>query len=209
MREKIFVVPSGFREKEFSTTHTFQTRFHSPATIGFAGAINYRIDFDLVYEFCKRNPQLQCVFLGPIYADGNDQNLSIQVKIKELFLLPNVIHIEYRKPTEVLQMMKSWDIGMIPYDLKITFNQYCNPLKVMEYFYFGLPVLSTPIPELLQYAKYIHFGSTADEWENEVSKILKKSVNKKTQQETRRISIQNSWKNKIEKISLLLSAKYH
>src|SRR5579859_4732035 len=80
-RKKIFVVPSGFRQKEFAKIRTFRTHFHSSAIIGFSGAINYRIDFDLVYEFCKRNPQFLFVFLGPISTDASDRNL-LKAKIK-------------------------------------------------------------------------------------------------------------------------------
>ena len=61
--------------------------------------------------------------------------------------LPNV-HLLGQKPHDELPAYcKGFDVGMIPYriDERMTF---VNPLKLREYLSAGLPVVSTPVPEV-------------------------------------------------------------
>ena len=61
--------------------------------------------------------------------------------------LPNV-HLLGQKPHgELPAYCKGFDVGLIPYkiDERMTF---VNPLKLREYLSAGLPVVSTPVPEV-------------------------------------------------------------
>ena len=66
--------------------------------------------------------------------------------------LPNV-HLLGQKPHDELPAYcKGFDVGMIPYriDERMTF---VNPLKLREYLSAGLPVVSTPVPEVARLSR--------------------------------------------------------
>jgi GT2 family glycosyltransferase len=49
---------------------------------------------------------------------------------------------------------------------------HCIPLKVFEYFAFGIPVVSTPLVHLWEYKDLIYFGDTAEELAGAVEQAL-------------------------------------
>ena len=67
--------------------------------------------------------------------------------VSALASLPNV-HLLGRKPyADLPAYCKGFDVALMPFRLnELTLN--ANPLKVREYLAAGLPVVSTPIPEV-------------------------------------------------------------
>src|SRR5258708_2787506 len=145
IRQDIQVVPLGFKLDEMAILPQKQDaplvkkKFK---TIGFIGAINYRIDFDLLTVLAKNNPHWKFVFIGPIYISDWDRKLATSRKITTLFSLSNVVLEKFSKSQKIYQEMADWSAAIIPYDLSLPLNQYCYPMKLMEYFYLGLPIVS-------------------------------------------------------------------
>ena len=94
---------------------------------------------------------------------------------------------------------------MIPYNASLDFNKYCLPMKLYEYFYIGIPVISTLIIELKQFPNFVNIGSSVQEWITVLNNILPKTWNKSLQKEQKRIATNNSWVNKLEVISTIKS----
>jgi glycosyltransferase involved in cell wall biosynthesis len=94
------------------------------------------VDVDLMAEVAKHFAGGSLVILGKITTD-----------VSKLEALPNV-HILGRKPYESLPAYcKGFDVALNPFRVnELTLN--ANPLKVREYLAAGLPVVSTPIPEV-------------------------------------------------------------
>jgi glycosyltransferase involved in cell wall biosynthesis len=104
--------------------------------IGFFGLIADWVDVDLMAEVAKYFAGGSLVVLGK-----STTNTSV------LEQLPNV-HLLGRKPYEQLPAYcKGFDVAINPFRLnELTLNS--NPLKVREYLAAGLPVVSSPIPEV-------------------------------------------------------------
>jgi glycosyltransferase involved in cell wall biosynthesis len=104
--------------------------------IGFFGLIADWVDVDLMAEVAKHFNRGSLVVLGKATTDTS-----------VLTQLPNV-HLLGRKPYEQLpSYCKGFDVALNPFRLnELTLN--ANPLKVREYLAAGLPVISTPIPEV-------------------------------------------------------------
>src|SRR6185312_1033459 len=77
--------------------------------------------------------------------------------------LPNVHLLGQKKHHELPAYCKGFDVGLIPYviDERMTF---VNPLKLREYLSAGLPVVSTPVPELRRYSDKARIAATPDEF---------------------------------------------
>lgn len=104
--------------------------------IGFFGLIADWVDVDLMAEVAKHFSGGSLVVLGKATTD-----------ISSLEILPNV-HVLGRKPYEELPAYcKGFDVALMPFRInELTLN--ANPLKVREYLAAGLPVVSSPIPEV-------------------------------------------------------------
>jgi glycosyltransferase involved in cell wall biosynthesis len=115
--------------------------------IGFYGTLQDWVDYALIAEVARRRPQWSIVLLGQALAD-----------VSAVRGLPNV-HLLGRKPhAELPAYCKSFDVGLIPYriDERMTF---VNPIKLREYLSAGVPVVSTPVPEVVRYQ---HLCAIAD-----------------------------------------------
>ena len=97
---------------------------------------------------------------------------------------------------ELLKLVSSFDIGLIPYK-KTLFNINSFPMKVMEYFYLGMPIISSNIKELERFNDHVYFPEK-DGWKD-LNDFLKKSEDKSV--EKKKIALMNSW---YKKVSLIL-----
>jgi glycosyltransferase involved in cell wall biosynthesis len=104
--------------------------------IGFFGLIADWVDVDLMAHVAWHFPGGSLVVLGKATTD-----------VSALRGLPNV-HLLGRKPyADLPAYCKAFDVALMPFRInELTLN--ANPLKVREYLAAGLPVVSTPIPEV-------------------------------------------------------------
>lgn len=209
-RSNISVVPQGF------DVHTFK-KFnkskkisipqipHNQLIIGYIGALNYRLDFKLLFKLIKNNPQWTFAFFGQIQLT-EDINPNVGSRLQSLFNLKNVFYGGNIKRIEIPYIIDQFDICIIPYDASLDFNRYCYPMKIFEYFYLGKPVIATHISELKQFPQFIKIGNTAAEWQIHLNSLLSKHWSKNNRTEQRNIAEQNSWKNKINNLYSIIKA---
>jgi len=104
--------------------------------IGFFGLVADWVDVDLMAEVAKRFSQGSLVVLGKVTTD-----------VTALESLPNVRLLGRKPYADLPAYCKGFDVALMPFRLnELTLN--ANPLKVREYLAAGLPVVSTPIPEV-------------------------------------------------------------
>lgn len=186
------VVPQGFRVKDFKRVKLSKKR-HS---LGYIGGINFRLDYPMLIELINSNPTWQFTFCGPIFNYHAHQKKLID----RLIHLKNVVYIPAVAKKDVPKILATFQVGLIPYNVKDPFNKNCYPMKTFEYFYAGLPVVSTPIFELLKFDPLVKIGKNAAEWEKVLSSLLTKPWPKKYQQHQKSLALENSWEKKLQAI---------
>lgn len=204
---KIHIVPQGFNLIKSSSvkTHPEAKKIKKiPNKIGFIGAINNRLDFDLLFKLIKNTPNFNYIFVGPQNNDINVKKKPVEKLSKKLFSFPNVHNIGLVPKNQLSQFIGIFDIAIIPYDVSDKFNRLCYPMKLFEYFAAGKPVISTPIIELKNFPKFVKIGKTAKEWQTYIESILNCPWPQKLQEEEKNLAQQNSWKNKINLILHLI-----
>jgi glycosyltransferase involved in cell wall biosynthesis len=104
--------------------------------LGFFGLIADWIDLELLRRLAEHFSQGSIVLIGKVVTD-----------VSLLTELPNV-HFLGRKPySELPAYCRGMDVALNPFRInELTLN--ANPLKVREYLAAGLPVVSSPIPEV-------------------------------------------------------------
>ena len=115
--------------------------------IGFYGTLRDWVDFELIAHVARARPAWSIALLGQVLGD-----------VSAVRGLANVHLLGQKRHDELPAYCKGFDVGMIPYriDERMTF---VNPLKLREYLSAGVPVVSTPVPEVVRHA---HLCRVAD-----------------------------------------------
>lgn len=164
--------------------------------IGYIGGIHRHIDFDLIRQVALKRPEWSFVFVGILQVP--------QEKI-ELIRLANV-HLAGKKDfSELPAYLQQFDVCIIPY-LISEYTKSVFPTKLNEYHAMGKPVVSTPLPDLLEYNKnnleVISLASGAEEFTRKIEEAISSNS---AELELKRIALArvNNW---TERISLMSRA---
>lgn len=200
---RIKLSPAGFKYKEFRH-HQQTSRSRYKKVIGYCGSINYRIDYDLLINLISSTPEWDYHFIGPQYREDQDQDMQVDSLRKQLFEFENVTWTNQVAARKLADYMVKWDAAIIPYHLELSINKYCNPTKLMEYFYLGLPVVSTPMLGLKKYSQYLHLGSNSAQWQELLETIFSKPLTIAEKERRRQIALSNTWDKRIRYVLDLL-----
>jgi len=203
----ITIKAQGFFVPEEKRLKKINLRIKKPV-IGFVGGLNYRLDFGLLIKLIANHPEWNFVFFGPMQKKSyEDQVFSTEKNLQKIADYPNTYFLKSKNRYKVYAAIKNFDIGIIPYNIKISFNKYCYPMKLFEYFYFGKLVISTPIEELKrpEFNKFIKIAGGLSAWEKSIQELLKRKWPKIYKDKQRDLAIANSWEKKIEEMISLIS----
>jgi glycosyltransferase involved in cell wall biosynthesis len=128
--------------------------------IGFFGLLNSWIDFDLIRDVASSCPEWSFIFIGPS-----------QLPASSLPSLPNLHFLGPLAYSELPVCANLFQVGLIPFRINpLTIS--VNPLKLMEYFAIGIPVISTPLPEVMKHGSNVYIADTADKFIAAIRKAL-------------------------------------
>ncbi len=119
--------------------------------IGYAGAVSWRLDLDLVDTLCAEHPEWRIVLIGAC-----DVALPQRANLIATGALPY---------SDLPDRVAGFDVGVVPYQ-EDDFNRASFPLKVFDYLATGVPVVATRLPSLVGLEPFVHlagasaFGST-------------------------------------------------
>jgi len=178
-----------------STTHIALQNIKKPI-VGYVGAIERRIDYDLIKSVTAQNPHVSFVFVGPQHREH----------IPDWFYNTKNIHIVESIPyNEVVQMIYGFDVCMIPFK-KDDISATIFPLKLFEYLGLGKPVICTDFnmdltefsgSEVVAYVKdSTTFSDAINQYMVEKDLILK--------EKRIEVALQNTWQDRVNRISEIL-----
>jgi glycosyltransferase involved in cell wall biosynthesis len=159
--QNIHPFPSSIDKNHFEKARTHKVQPDDQVNIpgprfGFYGVIDERFDYKLVGEAATLRPDWQFVLIGPIVKINPD-------------ILPKNENIHYlggKHYEQLPQYLSGWDVAMIPFMLNES-TRYISPTKTPEYLSAGIPVISTPIRDVVNpYGKLglVNIVRTANEF---------------------------------------------
>jgi glycosyltransferase involved in cell wall biosynthesis len=131
--------------------------------LGFIGLIRDWVDLDLLAQVARDRPRWHVVLIGD--ADSS-------VDVGRFKTRANMHFLGRRAYRDMPAYCKGFDVGLIPFKIN-ELTRAVNPIKLREYLAAGLPVVSTPLPEVAMYAgQWVSIAGTADETARAVQRRL-------------------------------------
>ena len=160
--------------------------------IGFFGLIADWVDLEVVRALAEARPEWSFAMIGEVRTD-----------ITNLKPLGNV-HFLGRKPYASLPgYCKAFDVAILPF----VWNELtlaANPLKMREYLAAGLPLISTPLPEVMRLRHIVNMARTSDEYLEHIERLLATGRTGPDLAVSRAMD-KESWDHKIDELSDLIA----
>lgn len=107
--------------------------------LGFFGVVDERFDIDLLREVAAAKPDWQFVMIGPV----------VKIDPADLPKGDNIHWLGGRDYKQLPDYIGGWDVGFMPFALNES-TRFISPTKTPEFLAAGLPVVSTPIHDVIR-----------------------------------------------------------
>lgn len=134
--------------------------------ICYVGSFHQTFDFNLVRRLAVTTPSATVILIG---NETSEARKKLDCK--------NVVFLGWKHCKLLPIYMNYMDLFIIPYLLN-EHGKGVFPTKLFEYLYFKKPVVSTALPDILEYEKYLYVAHTAEEFIKYVQNSLFEGENK-------------------------------
>jgi len=140
----IHFVPSSIDASHFGKARVsvrpepVDQRCVSRPRIGFFGVIDERMDLGLVSALAQLRPSWHFMMIGPV----------AKIDPSALPQAPNVHWLGPKQYGELPEYLAGWDVGFMPFALNPA-TRFISPTKTPEFLAAGVPVVSTPIQDVI------------------------------------------------------------
>jgi len=157
----IFPFPSSIEKEHFAKARRSPAQPADQSQIngvklGFYGVIDERFDIELIGNIATQRPDWQIILIGPVVKIAED-------------VLPknnNIHYLGQKTYQELPAYLSGWDVALIPFQLNES-TRFISPTKTPEYLAAGVPVVSTPIRDVVKpygIRKLVRIGENANDF---------------------------------------------
>ena len=190
LNANVGLVPNGVNLDLFVDAPVEKTK---NKVIGYVGAIDDRIDIDLVAHMARILPEYEFRFIGP---------LKSAEAIERWKMLPNIVCPGAKAQAELPALIAEMDCCLIPF-VKNELTEAIYPLKINEYLAMGKPVVSTGFSDLSDFYSYISIADDAKSMLKAIQRELKGN-NRMRIQKRIKFAAMNSWANRASQLAAFL-----
>ena len=160
--------------------------------IGFFGLIADWVDLEVVRYLASARPEWSFLLIGEIQTDTS-----------ALRQLSNVHLLGRRSYDSLPAYCSAIDVAILPFVVnELTVS--ANPLKLREYLAAGLPVVATPIPEVLKLSALVRMARSPAEFLHEIETLLSEGKSG-PDPAVSALMERESWDQKVEELSGIIA----
>jgi glycosyltransferase involved in cell wall biosynthesis len=167
------------------------------ARVGYSGALNEKIDFELLAHVARTRPDWQLVLIGMLDL------YSQPAKADVLKDLPNVQWLGRLPVTELPAAIASLDVCLLPYE-RNEWTANIDSLKLYEYMACGRPVVSTDVPTARGQGDLVRIADHADEFVAQIAAALAET-DPALAERRKAFAAANTWDQRVARIEELLT----
>ncbi|MGZ3847057.1 MAG: glycosyltransferase, partial [Flavisolibacter sp.] len=175
--------------------HESMVQFKKPV-IGFFGAIEKRIDYEMMRQVAEGNIDKTFVFAGPVSKEW----------VPDYFFSLANVHFIGRIPyAEMPSVLKCFDVAIIPFR-KYEDSATVFPMKLFEYLGAGKPVVATDFnPDLKNFTgDLVPYCSNAEEFSAAINVALQ-TDNEQVRRERIKLAEQHTWESRAAQFEELMT----
>jgi len=165
--------------------------------IGYVGAINDKIDTDLLLGVSEAFSDGSLILVGPERPVSGEMRQGLDA----LRLRPNVCFVGRVPVEQVPHYMAVCDVGLLPYK-RNAWTENIHPLKMYEYLACGLPVVAMDIPSVHEEAQLIRIADNLADFVRGIRAALEEGNALRATRQAR--AAENTWQQRVEQISTLI-----
>lgn len=141
MHPAVHAFPSSIDKKHFKKARDVRASLplHATPHLGFFGVIDERMDTALVASMADLRPEWQFSMVGPV----------VKIDPADLPQRPNLHWLGGRDYRDLPDTLAQWSIGIMPFAINEA-TRFISPTKTPEFLAAGLPVVSTPIRDVVR-----------------------------------------------------------
>lgn len=161
--------------------------------VGYVGAVAEWVDFELLREVAIARPDWSIVLVGPVFQG---QSMGDARGLQEIVGLENVHLLGPRPYADVPAYVEAFDVATIPFRCN-GLTEDTNPIKVYEYLAVGVPVVSTPMPEVAA-LEGVHLAADAPAFVEAVERARDERWDGDMIAARMEVARQNSWESRAD-----------
>ena len=198
----IHIVPNAAEILESEARHwkkPAELRCLQGPVIGYVGTLDTaRIDLDLLTSVAIKRPEWNLTFIGSMHMGK---------EIKKLNKFKNVHFLGVRTYDQAIRYIRYFDVAMIPH-LDNELTRHMNPLKLYVYLSLHVPIVTTPIANIGDFAEFIQIGRTPEEFIQKIAYCLDENPVSVNLERIRRLLQANCWDERVARILGLIEAEF-
>jgi O-antigen biosynthesis protein len=156
---------------------------------GYAGALDWWFERDWLAHAASAHPEWRFALAGRVE----------DAAIDGLRQYPNIEFAGEVTYVELPQYLERCDAGLIPFQ-RNALTMGTNPIKLYEYFAFGLPVVATRLPELEPFEDLVYFADSAPRFTAALERALSETDGDLRRQR-QAIARQETWAARVDSIN--------
>ena len=138
----VVTVRNGTEFSHFNRAFTTCVSRRQRKKIGYYGAISHWFDVSKICALAKAFPDVDIELIGEV---------SAKARVDSAKKFTNVRFLGEKIYADLPNLIKDWDVCLIPFDTSIDLIKAANPVKFYEYLSAGKKVVATEIPELAEF----------------------------------------------------------
>lgn len=204
---QVYTIPSGVDYEKFAllgNTPPPQDIAEVPRPrLGYIGWLSEYTAFSDLREVAALRPEWHIVLVGAIRGITEEQRYNLE----RLVAMPNV-HYLGAKPYEMVQRyVYALDVGLATFERRRGGGFAGSSLKVYEYLAAGLPVVASPIADVLSLGDIVYTAQSSTEWVTQIERALREDC-PELRRRRQEFARQHSWENRARQVIEIVEDAY-
>lgn len=169
--------------------------------IGYAGAMAYWLDYDMIRYASEMLPEFNFVFVGPPFGIRSETEMRTE---------HNKLFLGIKPMQDIPKYIQHFDVCIIPF-LRNDITKHANPIKLYEYLAMGKNVVSSScMPEVEKYSDVVCIAKDKEEFVELIKQCVwelnsKSPVFLKEKEDKRMNAVKDqTWSNRVDNIISIL-----
>lgn len=205
IRSDLKVVPLGFSPQNMPESFVATQKKSGSLTQVFVGAVGDRLDFVFLKKLFLHRPKDTFVFMGPKTFTDSKRGRQKKLQFEQWQKTKILQWVPQQPRKDMWRKARNFDVGLIPYESHSEFDAYSFPMKTMEYFYIGLPIVASVIKELSLFPRDV-YQPQKEGWTS-LSSFLYQG-NSEDRRRRRKFSLTHTWEKKLAHLYTLIENSF-